>query len=211
MMPRFLLSVIAVTIIFATSGCVGGALKSDAPPEIKYVLNADASLHQQQIEPMLIRVMTPELAEGLDSDHMMVLGDARHLSMLEQARWPGHLSEVLLDFFLESLNSVPGLTALSSQGHSVRADYRILLQVSDMQAEYGGAVGVGIPTAHVAMQLLLINYDDNAIVTTLRTDKYLKAENNSASAITAAYETLLQDIVRDLLAALAKHGKPAGE
>lgn len=193
---------LAFLCMFLT-GCVSAALEDNKAAPVLYVLKANMAGKQLRPKPAIIKIIQPTIAEGLDSNRIAVLEHGRRLKYLEQARWTGTLGNVIKRFVLDNVNAPPTITALGEEDYSLNTDYRLLIDISAMQAEYEEDAGLGTPSAHIAVQLILSDYRSNTMLHVVNLDKHIPLESNSTTAIIEAYETALHDATQQILTALA--------
>ncbi len=189
--------ILAVMSLGLLSACVPD-FKDARPATLQYVLHpAD---HMPAVSSDIsLRIMTPHLANGLDTDKIAVLQEQRTLRYVEQGRWAGRLDEVLLQYMYDTLDSVEGMTAVKETDYLIYAKHYLMSDVTAFQAEYDTQAGEGVPVMHITIRFRVIEADSGQVVYQQNVDTVMSAETNTTTAMVSALETLMHQAMHKLL------------
>ncbi len=197
---KLLLVLSLITASLILGGCVNApSLEDSSPPPIHYILKAGDTPDVKLEKPVIIKVIQPTLAEGLDTERMAVIEQGRKIRYLQQARWAGGLGDVLKRFAMDSLNQVDNLTALGEEDYSLPTDYQLLIDISALQAEYEQTADAGTPTTRISGRLILMNYRNNEILGIIPIRAHQTIHTNSVTAITESYEAMLRESMANII------------
>lgn len=204
--------VLLITAFCALGGCFGSLFRSKAPPATVYQLNAlppsaSAPAPTESIASpptnaasIDLAVLRPRVRTGLDNDLINVLYPDQRLDFLANSRWSGPIDEVIQDLALQAYRvRVPQLD-VHARASAFGSAYWLELDVVAFQAEYT-ADRAAPPVAHVHMVARLGTAGDRRIIDRLDLDAREPAAENRVSAIVAAYNRAVDDVLDRLVAA----------
>jgi cholesterol transport system auxiliary component len=204
--PAFLDSVtragIALVLAALFSACSTGSLfDSDTPVPANYVLAAAPAPQTSRTPlPVDVSISRPDMAAGLDTDRIAVL-KGRELDYYRRVRWGSRSLEVVQNLVVDSLENQQIFRSVTPEQARVAGNYVLDLQVRDFQAEY--TPRSDLPNVHVTFVGRLIRVSDRQLVTTVRAEARVDAEDNRMSAVAAAFEAAAHRAILDLGAQVA--------
>jgi len=183
--------------LVAMSGCGGGLLQSDGPPERIYTLRAAPSSPLHGAEPLDVRlsVARPRVAPGLASERIAVRTGQHELDYYEGARWGDGAAVVVQSFLVDSLRQSGAFALVSSQAAPVAANYLLDLELRDFQAEQEGDAA---PVARVAFVATLIEIGSRRALASFDVVAEAPAAVNRLSAVVDAIERAAHEAATEL-------------
>jgi cholesterol transport system auxiliary component len=182
-----MMRLLLVTLALATSSCAGSLLQSKAPPISVYLLTIAPTPGGAKTS-LDVKIRTPRVRAGLDSDRIAALYADHRLDYLSGARWSAPLDEVAQDLALQAFAGrvdVPGVQAASS---TFGGAYWLEIDVEDFQAEYAAAAdSAAPPTIHVRLTARLGGSTDRRVIGQFVAEQRLAATDNRITAVVAAY------------------------
>lgn len=178
-----------VILALAVASCTGSLLQSKAPPISVYLLTVAPAPGGAKTS-LDVKIRTPRVRAGLDSDRIAALYADRQLDYLSGARWSGPLDEVAQDLALQAFAGrvdVPGVQAASS---TFGGAYWLEIDVEDFQAEYAASAAADSaapPTIHVRLTARLGGSTDRRVIGQFAAEERVAATDNRVTAIVAAY------------------------
>jgi cholesterol transport system auxiliary component len=159
---------------------------SDTPVPTSYVLGAaPAGRDASEALAVDVSVSRPDMAAGLDSDRIAVLG-GRKLDYYRGVKWGARTTEMVQALVVDSLEDQRWFRSVTPEQARVAGDYVLDLQVRAFQAEL--TQGPKRPSVHVAFVGRLIRVVDRALVATVTADARVDAKEDRMSLVAAAFE-----------------------
>lgn len=173
-----------VALVLATlvAGC--GGLRSDAPADQIYMLNAEAAAAGASAVPGVLVLARPTVQPGLDTDRIALVRGGNELDYYAASRWGGNLAQVLGAFGRQSLAGAFTTVVGSGQGVG-QVDFELLLTVRHFEAVYGGG---GAPEVRVALDCMLVATAPRRVLGNCDADVREPAGDNRMGPIVQAFE-----------------------
>ena len=89
---------------------------------------------------------------------------------------------------LESFGNSHRIVAVGRQSVSLRADYSLLLELREFQAEYGAD---GVPSARVRINVKLVKMPQRNIIASIAVQKVVKARGAGMVSVVEAFDAAL--------------------
>lgn len=174
-------------------GCVS-LPEQPAPPE-RFVLDPLAPQEASR-RPLNagFRVAGVHLPAGLSTDRIAVLREGGRLDHLAGARWAAPLSQLLEDYFTDSLENRWGAIAWGR----APARYRLVMAVRDFQAEYRSGLDRA-PVLRVDLVAVLVPASGGKVVARVTERRSGRAAANRVEAVVDGLEGLLGDAYGSVL------------
>ena len=103
----------------------------------------------------------PTAPRMLDSSRIAVSPVPGELQVYKGALWARTPTEMLEDGVLRALEDSGKIPAVARQGSGVAADYRLVMDIRDFQAEYAGAA---VPSSVIEITAKLLHAHDQSVV-----------------------------------------------
>jgi cholesterol transport system auxiliary component len=137
----------------------------------------------------------PTATRMLDSSRIAVSPVTGELQVYKNAVWARTPPEMLEDGVLRLLEDSGKIPAVARQGSGIGADYRLVIDIRDFQADYGGAA---VPSAIIEVSAKLLHAHDQAVVDS-RTFRSVQAASGTDVALVAdAFAEALRAASRDI-------------
>ena len=137
----------------------------------------------------------PTAARMLDSSRIAVSPVPGELQVYKGALWARTPPEMLEDGVLRVLEDSGRIPAVARQGSGIGADYRLVMDIRDFQADYAGAA---VPSAIIEVSAKLLHAHDQAVVDS-RTFRSVQAASGTDVALVAdAFAGALRVASRDI-------------
>ena len=185
------------------AGC-SAPLKSDLPNEQVYRLAPVVDIAARRL-PLTLYVPPLTSTPALDSARISLIKPPSQQDFIAHSRWPDELPSYLHALILEGLARSEGFQAVSEQRLGRDASLKLLLRVTDFQAEYSAdgkdeaMIVVGITatllTGKTPNLLKQQHYEARQTHVALRTGSIVAAMNQALGEVMAA---LLVDLQRAL-------------
>lgn len=172
----------ALVLAALVAGC--GGLRSDAPADQIYVLNAEAAAGGANAVPGVLVLARPSVQPGLDTDRIALTRGGNELDYYAASRWGGSLAQVLGAFGRQALAGAFTTVVGSGQGVG-QVDFELLLTVRHFEAAYGGS---GAPEVRVALDCMLVATTPRRVLGNCDADVREPAGDNRMGPIVQAFE-----------------------
>lgn len=194
-MKKIILSSLAVLTL---TGCI--SLKDDTPPPTLFLVNAQYNSQEQKTElPYAITVDKPKVVSGLNTDRIaLVKDDGRVLDYFAEARWNGRLENIFQDFIIETLENQFRIVSISDSVVDQKADYKILTNIRDFQAEYEDGNLNKTPILKLSMAVSILRLRDNEILARYNIHEQQASKSNTLTDVTHGLEELAQKAFMDV-------------
>lgn len=192
---------IGCVLLVLLAGC-SAPLKSDLPNEQVYRLAPVVDIAARRL-PLTLYVPPLTATPALDSARISLIKPPSQQDFIAHSRWPDELPSYLHALILEGLARSEGFQAVSEQRLGRDTSLKLLLRVTDFQAEYSAdgkdeaTIVVGITATLLKDSHLLKqeHYEARQTHVALRTGSIVAAMNQALSEVMAA---LLMDLQRAL-------------
>lgn len=189
---RLLLAVLALT----PASCSGLLPQGAAPPKL-YTLTPASDFPADGIRvSWQLLVDVPASPAALDSERIALSRGPTTIDYFADAAWTDRAPLMLQSLLVQSFENSGRIGAIARESLALRADYILLAEVRDFEAEYAGAAA---PVAHLQLGVKLIRMPDRAIVAQQRFDATAPAAANQMPAIVEAFNTAFHQAARQIV------------
>ena len=185
-------------MVLLLSGCAGDLLRSKVEEPTLYTLRADGVATANVAYPVTLRVALPQAAPGLDTDRIAVL-KTPVLDYYLGARWSGDAAQVVQSYLISYLQTGGGYKNVVSDAVAVDADYSLVLELRDFQAEYASKK---TPVVHVALAGALVDVKQRRTVAVLQSTGSVMVADNRLDAVIDAFNQAMQQVSAQLVTQL---------
>ncbi|MEZ5535760.1 MAG: ABC-type transport auxiliary lipoprotein family protein [Thiolinea sp.] len=146
---------------------------------------------------------------ALDNRHIMLSGSDNRLDFIANSRWPDKLSSYLQAVIIDGLSESKAFQSVSSRLPGRGHNYRLLLRVSDFQAEFPTELSPDIKHQQhtnivISLEAILVRTQDQRMMGTYRYQAHRRSVPVKTGRIVAAFEQALGEILAKLTTDLVK-------
>jgi cholesterol transport system auxiliary component len=193
---RSKLMLLAVCVLILPA--CGGVFNTKMNVPTTYVLApATISVEQKLNSTIDLAVSLPVAAPGLDTERIAALHEHRRLDYFLDAQWGATATKVVQSLLCETFAQGEFHSVAPEQAR-LNATHLVDLQLLDFQAEYSDEHAP--PTIHVSLTATLMRMKDRKLLASFPISAQVKADQNTLSAVVAAYESASQKVALDLSA-----------
>lgn len=190
---RLVLAMLALT----PASCSGLLPQGAAPPKLYTLTPAgDFPADGARVSWQLL-VDVPVSPAALDSERIALRRSPTTIDYFADAAWTDRAPLMLQSLLVQSFENSGRIGAIARESLALRADYILLGEIRDFQAEYAGAAAV--PVAHLQLGVKLIRMPDRVIVAQRRFDVSTPAAANQVPAIVEAFDTAFHQAARQIV------------
>ena len=188
-------AVLSCATIF-TSGC--GGFPFDKPAPDLYVLTPKSSFSADLPNvDWQLTVEIPLADAGINTSRIAARKSAVSIDYYQGANWIDTAPRMVQTLLVESFENSSQIIGVGRQSATLRADYTLLLELREFQAEYkNGAV---IPSAHVRLNAKLVRLPQRVIVATKNAVSSTKAKSGGLIDVVHAFDDSLGHVLKDIV------------
>ncbi len=188
---RLILAALALTPASCSLLSIGGA----APKLYTLTPASDFPAGGARVSWQLL-VDVPAGAAALDTDRIALKRSPTTVDYFADAAWTDRAPLLVQSLLVQSLENSGRIDAVARELLALRADYVLLTELRDFEAEYTGA---GAPIIHVLLGAKLIRMPDRAIVAQQRFDATAPATANEMPMIVQAFNVAFHQAARQIV------------
>ncbi|MDE1147647.1 MAG: ABC-type transport auxiliary lipoprotein family protein [Azospirillaceae bacterium] len=154
-------------------------------------------------------VATPSTSSVLNTTRVplrMLQGDFGYFD----AEWQDPLPEMLQGLLIESFEYSGRIAGVGREGSGLRADYVLLMDIRDFQAEYPHATVEDKPTVHLRVQCKMVTLPRRTIQESQGFEVSVPAKATGFDAVLAAYDEAFHVLARQVAEWALQPGRRAG-
>ena len=170
------------------TGC--GVLPFDKPAPDLYVLTPKSTFNTDL--PSVDWQLTVELPladAGINTSRIATRKNLVSIDYFQGANWIDTAPRMVQTLLVESFENSNRIIGVGRQSAALRADYTLLMELREFQAEYKG--GESSPSAHVRLNAKLVRLPQRAIVATKNADFFVKAKVGGLGEVVRAFDEAL--------------------
>lgn len=190
-------NVLTIACIAAfVSGC--GVFPFDKPAPSLFVLTPKNTFSSDL--PTVDWQLTVELPladAGINTSRIAARKSAVSIDYFQGANWTDTAPRMVQSLLVESFENSSHIVGVGRQSAALRADYTLLLELREFQAEYQN--GAPIPSAHVRLNAKLVRLPQRIIVATKNADTSTKAKNGQLDNVVLAFDQALGSVLKDIV------------
>ena len=138
----------------------------------------------------------PASAAALDSERIALRRSPTTIDYFADAAWTDRAPLMLQSLLVQSFENSDRIPAIARESLALRADYVLLTELRDFEAEYAAGVA---PVAHVQLGVKLIRMPDRVIAAQQRVDATAPAAANQVPAIVDAFNAAFHQAARQIV------------
>jgi cholesterol transport system auxiliary component len=189
-----------LALVGLAAGCSTlSALSSSTEALDAYTLTASSPVDRAAASRTRLLVETPTASGGLDTDRILVKPGLLQVQYVAGARWIDPAPVLVQSLVVESIANARLVRFVSTSSGTVLPDYTLLIDLRDFQAELGPAGGTPMRVV-VRMDASMVRDLDREVVATRRIEAIAAPSTDDAPGIVAAFDTVMQRALQDLLA-----------
>lgn len=190
MMPRKITVIVASLAALILSGCAGNLLPGAAndPPKL-YVLTPKSTFRDDlpKVEWQLT-VALPVADAALNSARIALRQNPISLEYYARANWVDTAPNMLQTLLVESYENTGRIVSIGRQSVTLRADYSLLTDLREFQAEY---TRPGPPMVRVRLNAKLVRMPQRTIVASAPFEFVEQATSSNLEAVVSAFDIAL--------------------
>mgnify|MGYP002629929880 CR=1 FL=1 len=180
----------AMAALAALSGCGGSILPgmTAEPPQL-YILTPKSTFSKNLPKvDWQLTIDKPIAQAGLATARIALRQDPISLEYYARANWIDTAPLMIQTLLVESFENSKSIISVGRQSVTLRADYSLLTELREFQAEYDGA---GAPKAHVRINAKLVKMPQRVIIGTLTVERIQEADSGDMKAVVGAFDMAL--------------------
>ncbi|HET7202995.1 MAG TPA: ABC-type transport auxiliary lipoprotein family protein [Steroidobacteraceae bacterium] len=198
------------------TGCASQWLDSNVPAPASYRLGTPSSVAEAGVTPravgLALTVARPRASTALDTDRIAVIPALSRFDYYSDVRWAEAAPQMLQQSLVAALESSRRFAGVFAAPARVPAE--LMLDVELRHFEAVATAGNAAPSAHVQLQVSLVDSRRATRVTSFVSDARVPARQNRRAEIVAAFEEanarVVADVVTRISAAAASLDSPPG-
>jgi cholesterol transport system auxiliary component len=201
-------SVALIVPAAALGGCNAlNALSAD-PPEL-YTLSPKSTFDETlpSVDWQLL-VQVPVAAAGLDSVRVALRRSPVRLEYYAGVAWTDRAPEMVQTLLVESFENSGRIISVGREDLGLRADYLLLTELREFQAEY---LGDGAPEVRCRLNAKLVRVPQRDIVAGENFEYVIPAQSTSFEDIIFAFDEALGKVIRRLVEWVLRVGQAASQ
>jgi cholesterol transport system auxiliary component len=178
------------------SGC--GVFPFDKPAPSLFVLTPKNTFSGDL--PTVDWQLTVELPladAGINTSRIAARKSAVSIDYFQGANWTDTAPRMVQSLLVESFENSSHIVGVGRQSAALRADYTLLLELREFQAEYHN--GTSVPSAHVRLNAKLVRLPQRTIVATKNADTLSKAKSGRLDDVVLAFDQALGTVLKDIV------------
>jgi cholesterol transport system auxiliary component len=180
-------ALVAAVVLLAGAGCT--LFPTAQPPPRLFVLTPKSTFSKDlPTAGWQLTVGLPVADTGLNTARIALRRSPVSLEYFERANWIDTAPSMVQTLLLESFGNSNRIVAVGRQSVSLRADYSLLLELREFQAEYGAD---GVPSARVRINVKLVKMPQRNIIASIAVQKVVKARGADMVSVVEAFDAAL--------------------
>jgi cholesterol transport system auxiliary component len=178
----------AVLVSLIAGSC--GTLPFDKPPPRLFLLTPKSTFRDDLPKVKWQLTIDVPIAEaGINTSRIAVQRNAVMIDYFEGANWIDTAPRMVQTLLVESFENSGRIIGVGRQSAALRADYTLLVELREFQAEYDGPSTV--PSAHVRLNAKLVRLPQRVIVGTVSADYSVKAQGSRLEDVVRGFDVSL--------------------
>lgn len=188
---------LVLAVLALIPGSCSSLLPLGGPPPHLYTLTpaSDFPAGGARVTWQLL-VDLPSSPAALDSERIALSRSSTTIDYFADAAWTDRAPLMLQSLLVQSFENSGRIGAIARESLALRADYILLPEIRDFEAEYGTAAA---PVAHLQLGVKLVRMPERAIVAQQRFDATAPAAANQVPAIVEAFNTAFHQAARQIV------------
>lgn len=180
--------VAAMVVALIASSC--GTLPFDKPPPRLFLLTPKSTFRSDlPTVQWQLTIDVPVAEAGINTSRIAVQRNAVSIDYFEGANWIDTGPRMVQTLLVESFENSGRIVGVGRQSAALRADYTLLVELREFQAEYDRSNTV--PSAHVRLIAKLVRLPQRIIVGRTSADFTIRAQGPSLEDIVEAFDLSL--------------------
>ncbi len=201
-------NLLAGAIMMLGSACT--VLPAIQPPPRLFVLSPKSTFSADLPKVnWQLTVEAPIAEAGLNTARIALRRSPVSLEYFERANWIDTAPIMVQTLIVESFENSNRIVAVARQSVSLRADYSLLSDLREFQAEYDGQ---STPLVRVRLSAKLVKMPQRTIITTLTAEHTVRAKGTDLESVVWAFDAALGKSIKRIVewALTAAPTKPRG-
>ncbi len=182
--------VVLATAMAVLSGCGGSLLPgiTAEPPQL-YTLTPKSTFTRKFAKvDWQLTIDKPIAQAALATARIALRQSPISLEYYARANWVDTAPLMIQTLLVESFENSNSIVSVGRQSVMLRADYNLLTELREFQAEYNGA---GAPKIRVRINAKLVKMPQRIIIGTLTVERVQQAKNGEMEAVVLAFDAAL--------------------
>ena len=173
---------VAALVLIGGAGC--NVFPTGQPPARLYVLTPKSTFARDLPNAnWQLTVDLPVAEAGLNTARIALRQNPVSLEYFARANWIDTAPSMVQTLLLESFENSKRIVAVGRQSVSLRADYSLLSELREFQAEYDAQ---GVPSARVRINVKLVRMPQRNIIASLPVEKVVRADGPKMTSVMKA-------------------------
>jgi cholesterol transport system auxiliary component len=182
--------------LIVTAGC-SVDLPGNSPPARLFVLSPKSTFDPDLPRvPWQLTIEVPVAEAGLNTARIALRRSPLSLEYFERANWIDTAPRMIQTLLVESFENSSRIVAVGRQSVSLRADYSLITELREFQAEYGEGPA---PAALVRLTAKLVKMPQRNIVATMSAEEKIRADGPSLDEIIPAFDKALGKALKKIV------------
>jgi cholesterol transport system auxiliary component len=198
-MMMFLRACLCGVLLLGT-GCTGfNTLTNATAPVDLYLLTPKSTFDPNlpRIREQIV-VSEPTATAAVSNDRIAVQPTPLEVRFLPGARWVDRAPLIVQTLLIESYENSNRVDAVGRSAIGLRADYTIVTDVREFQAELPAQAGPDTPLqAHVRLNIKVVDSFEDRIIASRSFERYATAASDAAPDIVAAFDVALGGVMKN--------------
>lgn len=175
-------------LLFLVAGCSVELPGSQPPPRLFSLTPKNTFAPDLPAAQWQLAVESPIAEAGLNTARVALRRTPLTLEYFERASWIDTAPHMVQTLLVQSFENSGRIVAVARQSVSLRADYSLITELREFQAEYGDAP---TPDAHVRITAKLVKMPQRTIIATTSAEYRIRAEGTALDDIMTAFDESL--------------------
>lgn len=189
-------AIFLVAMVAGLGGCGGILPQPSAPPRL-FILSPKTTFDKDL--PRVnwqLTVALPIAEAGLNTTRIALRHSPVSLEYYARAAWTDRAPSMVQTLLVESYENSHRIVAVGRQSVSLRADYSLISELREFQAEYSGD---GPPDVRVRINAKLVRMPQREIVGSISSEHVQPAEGTDLDSIVHAFDEALGKTIRRIV------------
>ena len=180
----------AILLLVTVGGCTTSLLPgADSDPPRLYVLTPKSTFSKTlpSVSWQLV-VQVPVAEAGLNNARIALRHNPISLEYFARANWIDTAPIMVQTLLVESFENTAKIVSVGRQSVTLRADYSLLTELREFQAEYDGKQA---PKVRVRLNAKLVKMPQRTIIGAMNIERVERAAGSDMEAVIGAFDTAL--------------------
>jgi len=186
----FLTAVLSLSVAALVSGCAGNILPGAAndPPNLYVLTPKNTFSNGLPKVDWQLTIALPVADAALNSARIALRQNPISLEYYARANWVDTAPRMIQTLLVESFENSKSIVSIGRQSVTLRADYSLLTDLREFQAEY---IGAGPPRIRIRLNAKMVRMPQRTILATQTFEFVEPAASSDLEAVVSAFDVAL--------------------